>query len=434
MRTRVVRLWSHPSWPIALLLSSTVLALAWANSRWAASYRGLVELPLGVSFGDATLNKPLVLWVNDGLMGLFFFLVGLEIKREVLVGELASLRKATLSVAAAVGGMVLPALIFLAVQRGGAPEHARGWGIPMATDIAFALGLLSLLGPRVPPSLRIFLTALAIVDDIGAVLVIAVFYTDTIALGTLAAGLGLFSVAILANRRGVRSPLLYFLLGTLVWLAFLKSGVHATVAALLMAFTIPARTRIDRDGFSTDVQRSLETLATLPPRAHERLPSAAEQQVIDQVATRLEHVQAPLQQLEHQLDPIVKRLVLPVFALANAGVALDGHLGESLAHPVALGISLGLLLGKPVGVFAFSLLAVKLKLAELPRGATLRHLLGVGLLAGVGFTMALFVSGLAFDAPMLASVSKVGILSGSVVAALLGLWVLSTGRPREPKS
>ncbi|MCB9615632.1 MAG: Na+/H+ antiporter NhaA [Sandaracinus sp.] len=428
MKDRLSRLWNHSSLPVALLLLATVMALVWANSPCADSYRALVDLPLGVSFGNAALKKPLLLWVNDGLMGIFFFLVGLEIKREVLVGELASLRKASLSVAAAIGGMLVPALLYFAVQRGGEPAHAMGWGIPMATDIAFALGLLSLLGSRVPPSLRIFLTALAIVDDIGAVLVIAIFYTDTIALGTLAIGLGLFGVAILANRRGVRTPLLYFLLGTLVWLAFLKSGVHATVAALLMAFTIPARTRIDRDGFREDVQRSMERLASLPPRDHERLPSAEEQRVLDRVAKRLEHVQAPLQTLEHQLYPLVKRIVLPVFALANAGVAIDGHLGEALAHPVALGISFGLVVGKPLGVFTFSFLAVKLKLAELPKGATLRHLLGVGLLAGVGFTMALFIAGLAFDDPALADVSKVGILAGSVVAALLGLGVLAMGK------
>jgi NhaA family Na+:H+ antiporter len=423
----LARFFAHPSLPIALLLGATVVALVWANSPFAASYRALVDMPLGVSFGDAALKKPLVLWINDGLMGIFFFLVGLEIKREVLVGELSNVRKAALAIAAALGGMIVPALLYTLMQRGGVPENARGWGIPMATDIAFALGLLSLLGSRVPASLRIFLTALAIVDDIGAVLVIAIFYTDTIALGTLAIGLGVFAVAIVANRRGVRSPLLYFMLGTLVWLAFLKSGVHATVAALLMAFTIPARTRIDRKAFLGDVARSTTTLAALPPNDNDRLNSPEEQRVIDAIAKKLDHVQAPLQTLEHQLYPIVKRAVLPVFALANAGVAIDGSLGASLTHPVALGIGVGLVVGKPVGVFVFSLIAVKLKLAELPNGATLRHLLGVGLLAGVGFTMALFIGGLAFDDAALVDVSKVGILAGSVIAAFLGLAVLGIG-------
>jgi NhaA family Na+:H+ antiporter len=427
----LARFFAHPSLPIALLLGATVIALVWANSPFAASYRALVDMPLGVSFGDAALKKPLVLWINDGLMGIFFFLVGLEIKREVLVGELSNARKAALAIAAALGGMIVPALLYTLMQ-GGSPENARGWGIPMATDIAFALGLLSLLGSRVPASLRIFLTALAIVDDIGAVLVIAIFYTDTIALGTLAIGLGVFAVAIVANRRGVRSPLLYFMLGTLVWLAFLKSGVHATVAALLMAFTIPARTRIDRKAFLGDVAKSTTTLAALPPNDNDRLNSPEEQRVIDAIAKKLDHVQAPLQTLEHQLYPIVKRAVLPVFALANAGVAIDGSLGASLTHPVALGIGLGLVVGKPVGVFVFSLIAVKLKLAELPNGATLRHLLGVGLLAGVGFTMALFIGGLAFDDAALVDVSKVGILAGSVISAFLGLAMLGIGSKPKP--
>lgn len=432
-RSVAARFLHHRSLPIALLLGATVIALAWANSPFSGSYRALVELPLGVSLGGAALKKPLLLWVNDGLMGVFFFLVGLEIKREVLVGELANMRKAALAIAAAVGGMLVPALLFSLLQRGGAPEHARGWGIPMATDIAFALGMLSLLGSRVPASLRIFLTALAIVDDIGAVLVIAVFYTDTIALGSLGVGLALFAVAIVLNRRGVCAPLPYFLLGTLVWLAFLKSGVHATVAALLMAFTIPARTRIDRSAFLKEVGGSLTTLAALPPSDNERLNSPAEQRVLDTVAHKLDSVQAPLQTLEHQLEPLVKLAVLPVFALANAGVAIDGNLGASLTHPVALGIGAGLIIGKPVGVFVFSLLTVKLRLAELPNGATLRHLLGVGLLAGVGFTMALFIGGLAFDKAALVDVSKVGILAGSVIAAALGLATLALGAKSAPR-
>lgn len=421
------RLASHPSLPIGLLLGATVLALAWANSPFADGYRALVDMPLGVSFGGAALKKPLLLWINDGLMGIFFFLVGLEIKREILVGELASPRKASLAIAAALGGMCVPALAFYFLQRGGDPEHVRGWGIPMATDIAFALGLLSLMSSRVPPSLRIFLTALAIVDDIGAVLVIAIFYTDSIALGALGLGLGIFAIAIVANRLGARSPLLYFMLGTLVWLAFLKSGVHATVAALLMAFTIPARTRIDRRGFVADVGEATRALDALPPAGNDRLNSPEVQRAIDRIGEKLEHVQAPLQTLEHQLYPIVKRAVLPVFALANAGVAIDGSLVASVTHPVALGIAAGLVLGKPLGVFVFSLVAVKLRLAELPAGANLRHLLGVGMLAGVGFTMALFIGGLAFDDPSLVDVAKVGILGGSLTAALLGLAVLRVG-------
>jgi NhaA family Na+:H+ antiporter len=305
----------------------------------------------------------------------------------------------------------------------------------MSTDIAFALGLLALLGDRVPPGLRVFLAALAIVDDIGAVLAIAVFYTDTIALASLVAGLSLFALAIAANRARVRNPLFYFLLGTLVWLAFLKSGVHATIAALLMAFVIPARTATDPESFSRGVAEDLRAFSELPPSGTPRLHSPEREQRIDSISRRVERIRAPLQTLEHQLEPVVKRMILPVFALANAGVALDGGFVTALAHPVSLGIVLGLTIGKPLGILSFSFIAVRVRLAELPVGIRWSHVAGVGMLAGVGFTMALFVSSLAFDADPatagLGSVAKTAILVGSFVSALLGLWVLrSVGASR----
>ncbi len=434
-REGLARRLDHPLLGVALLLGATLVALVWANSPWASSYQRLLQVPLGVSVGRAALHKPLLLWINDGLMGIFFFLVGLEIKRELLVGELARPRRAALAVASALGGMVVPAALFALVQWGRPAAFSRGWGIPMSTDIAFALGLLALLGDRVPPGLRVFLAALAIVDDIGAVLAIAVFYTDTIALASLVAGLSLFALAIAANRARVRNPLFYFLLGTLVWLAFLKSGVHATIAALLMAFVIPARTATDPESFSRGVAEDLRAFNELPPSGTPRLHSPEREQRIDSISRRVERIRAPLQTLEHQLEPVVKRMILPVFALANAGVALDGGFVTALAHPVSLGIVLGLTIGKPLGILSFSFIAVRVRLAELPVGIRWSHVAGVGMLAGVGFTMALFVSSLAFDADPatagLGSVAKTAILVGSFVSALLGLWVLrSVGASR----
>jgi NhaA family Na+:H+ antiporter len=425
-RKGLARWLDHPLLGVALLLGATALALAWANSAWASSYQRLLHVPLGASVGSAALQKPLLLWINDGLMGIFFFLVGLEIKRELLVGELARPRTAALAVAGALGGMIVPAALFALVQWGRPAEFARGWGVPMSTDIAFALGLLALLGDRVPAGLRVFLAALAIVDDIGAVLAIAVFYTDTIALASLVAGLAVFALAIAANRARVRNPLFYFLLGTLVWLAFLKSGVHATIAALLMAFVIPARTAMDPDSFVQGVAEDLRAFNELPPNQTPRLHSAERERRIESIARRVDLIRAPLQTLEHQLEPVVKRLVLPVFALANAGVAIDSGFGAALSHPVSLGIILGLTVGKPLGILSFSFIAVRARLAELPVGIRWSHVAGVGMLAGVGFTMALFVSSLAFDgaSASLGAAAKTAILAGSLVSALLGLSVL----------
>jgi len=411
---------AHPLAPITLLLGATVAALVWANSPLESTYRALFEMPVGITLGDAGLKKPLLLWINDGLMGIFFFLVGLEIKREVLVGELSRPRKAALALAAAVGGMVVPALLFRLVV-GGEGVAAAGWGIPMATDIAFALGLLTLVGDRAPVGLKVFLTALAIVDDIGAVLVIAVFYTDAIALVSLGAGLVLFGLAILANRSGVRNQLFYFLLGSLVWLAFLKSGVHATVAALLMAFAIPARAKLDEESLDETIRGhlgDLRTAAVGSPRADHAL---------DAIGKTVSNARAPLRALEHQLHPIVGLLVLPVFALANAGVTLDGDLLATAREPLTQGIVLGLVVGKPVGIVAMSMLAVRTRLASLPEGVGWRHVVGAGCLSGIGFTMALFIGGLAFTDDALVGATKTGILAASLVSAVVGLAILRTG-------
>jgi NhaA family Na+:H+ antiporter len=406
-----------------LLLAATGAALLWANSPWSGSYAALLGMKVTAGAGTFVLSKPLLLWINDGLMGVFFFVVGLEIKRELLAGELSTLRKAALPIAAAVGGMVVPALLYHLLNRGG--PGAAGWGIPMATDIAFALGVLALLGDRVPVGLKVFLTALAIVDDIGAILVIAVFYTDSISVFSLGVGGALFLVSIAANAAGVRNPVVFFLLGTAVWLAFLKSGVHATLAAVLMAMTIPARTRVPGEEVVERLASHLDSLRRVGVAGGQRMLTLEQQHVMGGMERLLEEASAPLQRLEHGLVGLVTFLVLPVFALANAGVSVEGGLGAALRDPVCLGIILGLFAGKQLGVLGFSWLAVRSGVASLPEGVSWRHVHGVGTLGGIGFTMSLFVAGLAFPGPAgLQDVAKVGILTASLVSGVVGILLL----------
>jgi NhaA family Na+:H+ antiporter len=420
---------SHKLAGAVLLMFAAVAAVVWANSPWGAGYAHLLHVEATIGVGALALTKSLSHWINDGLMGIFFFLVGLEIKREVIAGELSSLRKATLPAMAAVGGMVVPALLYVLVNRGG--PGMGGWGIPMATDIAFALGVLALLGDRVPIGLKVFLTALAIVDDIGAVLVIALFYTDTIAAFSLVAGVVILAAAIIANRAGMRSSLAYFFLGILVWLAFLKSGVHATVAGILMAFAIPARTRVGGSAFVAGMKAHLDRLHSVGVSADEQLNTNEQQHVIDDMALCIERGTAPLQRIEHALAPIVTFAVLPLFALANAGVTVGGSLLDAVRQPVALGVIVGLFVGKPLGIFIFAWLAVKLGVADLPGGVSWRLLFAVAILGGIGFTMSLFVGGLAFPDPAMLDTAKVGVLAASLLSACLGLLILWRALPRE---
>lgn len=405
-----------------LLLVATVAAMVWANSPFAHSYHAVLEQPVTVSLGPIGLTKSLHHIINDGLMSVFFFLVGLEIKRELLVGELSSLRKAALPAVAAVGGMLVPALVYVLVNPEG-PARA-GWGIPMATDIAFALGVLAVMGNRVPLGLKIMLTALAIVDDIGAVLVIAVFYTDQIATFSLVAGVVGVGVSMGANLLGVRSSVVFFIIGLVVWLAFLQSGVHATIAALLMAFTIPARTRIDGTMLVSKAEAVLAELRRIGPPRDRGLNTPEQQHLLDRLTVLRDAGSAPLVDLEHAIAGVVRFLILPVFALANAGVSLAGVGLATLGEGVALGVALGLVLGKPVGIFGASWLAVRLGIADLPQGVRWSQVLGIGFLGGIGFTMALFIGGLAFSDPAQLDAAKLGILMASVVAAVGGLAVL----------
>ena len=413
-----------------LLFLCTVVALVWANSPWSDGYFHLWQTKLQVGIGGFLLDKPLILWINDGLMAMFFFVVGLEIKREILVGELSSPKQATLPIAAAIGGMVTPAIIYLVFNGGKA--GASGWGIPMATDIAFALGALAILGKRVPVFLKIFLTSVAIVDDIGAVLVIAFFYTSQIYWSNLIVGAAFLAALLATNRAGVRNPLVYAALGIGgLWLAFLMSGVHATIAGVLAAMTIPARARIGKEEFLERGRNLLDEFKDVGGGGS-ILTSKQQLEVVEAIESASKLAQTPLQRLEHALHPWVIFGVMPVFALANAGVNLGGGLAALFTNPVALGILFGLVLGKQVGVTLFSWFAVWIGIAILPSGVSWLKIYGVGWLAGIGFTMSLFIAGLAFEDDEILSVAKLGILTASLIAGVGG-WVILRNTGKENK-
>ncbi len=405
-----------------LLISCIALALAWANSPWAASYSHLWHANLTFGFAGKTLSEPLHFWINDGLMAVFFLLVGLEIKRETLAGELASFQKAALPAAAAIGGMLVPAAIYALFNCGG--PGGSGWGIPMATDIAFALGVVALLGNRVSTSLRIFLAALAIADDIGAVLVIAFFYTETIS-GVHLAIAGLFLAALITlNRAGARHPLVYAILGIGLWVAFLHSGIHATVAGVLLAMTIPARRRIDSRAFLAQSEEILGEFRRAEQVEDSIDANAKKSSALHLLARDCQRAESPMLRFEHALAPWVSYVIMPVFALANAGVALGPGIGKELVDPISLGIICGLALGKPLGIVGFSWLSNRTGLATLPVGANWRQILGVGGLAGIGFTMSLFIADLAFGSAPMLEVAKIGILTGSIASGVVGAIIL----------
>jgi NhaA family Na+:H+ antiporter len=414
-----------------LLMLATVVAIAWANSPWGEGYHHLLEIEAGFGFEGAEVTKSIHHWINDGLMGVFFFLVGLEIKRELMVGELSTLRKATLPAIAAVGGMIVPAVVYYLINGDG--PGAKGWGVPMATDIAFALGVLALLGDRVPLGLKVFLTALAIVDDIGAVVVIAVFYTSDVSLLALGAGLIFLGISIGLNLLGTRNPVTYFIIGTAAWLCFLESGVHATIAAILMAFTIPARTAIDGDDFMARMRILVDKLEEHGRPRDRSMNDNRQQSLFEKMNETIDHASAPLQRIEHALAGPSTFFVLPLFALANAGVTLHGDLGEALLGPIPVGIIVGLFLGKTVGITLSSWLAVKLGVADLPKHVTWPQVVGVAMLGGIGFTMALFVAALAFRDPSQIEAAKVGILVGSITSGLIGFLVVRATCRKAPE-
>ncbi len=400
-----------------LLIFATIVALFWANSSYYSSYHYLwYELKAGFTWGDFKLMGSLHHWINDGLMALFFFTVGLEIKREIIGGELSSVKKASLPIVAAVGGMVIPAVVYSLVVIN-KPELVHGWGVPMATDIAFALGLLAMLGKRVNA------------DDLGAILVIAIFYTKAIDFKELLTAAVFMVVLIVANYAGVRRALFYAVVGfSGVWLSFLFSGVHATIAGVLIALTIPARTKIDENSYISRLEKLLHKFRKENPNNNPLL-TKEQAHVIEEIDKVNDEAQTPLQKLEHFMHPITTFLILPVFALANAGVRIEGNIFDLMFHPIAIAIIMGLILGKFIGISLFSRLMVKFKLATLPEGVSWKQIYGVALLAGIGFTMSIFISELAFSDEAFRQIAKVGIMAASVIAALLGMgWLALTSK------
>ena len=405
-----------------LLLLASVVALVWANSPWEHSYHALWHTQLQVGLGASNFAEDLQFWVDDLLMVLFFFVVGLEIKREMLVGELASPRKAALPILAAAGGVIVPALIYTCLNHGTPDSH--GWGIPMATDIAFALGVLVLLGDRIPPNLKVFLAALAIVDDIAAVIVIAIFYTPHISWISFGAALFCVALLIVINRLGVRHPLPYALLGIALWSSVWHSGIHPTIAGVVLAFTIPAHTALHPDAFVERCRRLLNRFERAASQSASILNDSRQQSAIEALEDSCERVQAPLHRFESALHPWVTYSIMPIFALANAGVTLTGNFAASYAHRVTLGVLLGLLLGKPIGIALASWLSVRVKWASLPPGVTWKHIHGAAWLGGIGFTMSLFVAGLSFNDAHSLVFAKLGVLSASLCAGLIGASLL----------
>ena len=400
-----------------VLLAATIAALGIANSAFDPAYEKFWKAHVGVFAGIFQFDQSIKHWVDDALMALFFFVVGLEIKREFIVGELSTLRGAALPVFAALGGMIMPAAVYLAFNWGG--PAVDGWGVPMATDIAFALGVLVLLGSRAPRGLKGFLAALAIVDDIGAVLVIALIYTAHIHAHWLLAALVPLAFLVLMNRSGVDEPLWYLGIASVLWFCVLNSGVHATSAGVIAAFAIPAKARLTPTAFTDICRIKMEEIDQMDvPGAH-TLQDDRQQIKALEIRDAALHSTAPLQRIEFVLHPVAIFLVLPLFALANANIRLVGS-GDMTIHEVGLGVFFGLAAGKPLGIALASWIAVRAGLADLPRGVTWRHVVGTGMLAGVGFTMSLFMANLAFRIAGVANEAKVMILVASVVAGTLG--------------
>ncbi len=403
-----------------VLLVATVIALVIANSAAGPAVEHFWETDAGFFAGAYEFAQSFRHWVDDALMALFFFVVGLEIKRELIVGELSSLRGALLPIFAAIGGMVAPAAIYFALNAGG--DGAAGWGVPMATDIAFAIGVIALLGSRVPTGLKVFLTALAIVDDIGAILVIALFYTESISTGWLFAALVPLAGLILMNRMRIDEPMAYLAVGSGLWICILYSGVHATIAGVIAALTVPAMAKIAPLEFANVCRIKIDEIEHLEvPGAHTLEDDAQQLCALDIQKAALKST-APLQRLELALHPFSAFIILPLFALANAGIEWGGF---DVGSPVVLGVILGLVVGKPIGITFMSWVVVRSGLASLPKGVTWGHILGAGIIAGIGFTMSLFVANLAFGAGEVAGEAKAAILVASVIAGTLGYVYLT---------
>lgn len=415
-----------------LLMLCAVAALYIANSQWASVYTNILQLPFTIGVPGFELSKSIHHWINDGLMAIFFFVIGLELKREILVGELADPKQAILPIIAAIGGMLVPVLIYIAINPEG--KTFDGWGIPMATDIAFALGALALLGNRIPKSLLTFLVALAIVDDLGAVMVIALFYTETISIPalTLAAVMLVFLVSL--NLGGIRHPFPYILLGIILWIAMLKSGIHATLAGIFLAFTIPMRPKYDPALFLKHIHAMIEKIKQAYQREENIIKNDELRSRVRALEERVHLVQAPAQVMEHTMHLPSAYIIIPIFSLANAGIPIDlNSISSIINHPVAIGITAGLVIGKLVGIAGFSWLVVKLGFTSLPKGLNFKHIIGVALMGGIGFTMSIFIAelGFAHSATDLL-MAKTGILFASLTAGLSGfIWLYFTSKKPE---
>lgn len=413
-----------------LLMAFTVLALWLANSSFAEAYDHMLHQEIGLHIGDWSLMMSMHHWINDGLMTVFFFVVGLELKRELLVGELSDMRQAALPVLAAMGGMLVPASLYLLFNHDGIAQN--GWGIPMATDIAFAVGILVLLASRVPKALITFLVALAIADDLGAVLVIALFYTQQISLNWLLIGAALVVTLITLNFSGIRSATPYFLIGCVLWYALLQSGVHATLAGVILAFCVPARSKYNPSGFAKHIREQLTRFEQAQLTQNNIMTNEPLFTVTQEMDEAVRGVQTPLQRLESALHLPVAYLVIPIFALFNAGIPFRlADIGSTLHHPVTLGVMFGLALGKFIGIAGVSWLAIRLGIGQLPSGTRISQVFAVAVLGGIGFTMSIFIAELGFaEHPDLLIMAKTGILMASILSALVGLaWLAYLGRP-----
>jgi len=410
-----------------VLISFTILALVIANSQYYHTYEALLHLPLGVFLGDFSFSMNIKHWINEGFMTLFFFLLGMEIKREILVGEMKDKKRLIPVIAAAFGGMVVPAIIFYFLNAD--TDYVKGWGIPMATDTAFAVGILALLGNRIPSAIFAFLTALAIIDDLGAILVIAFFYSDTINFTPLAFAATIMVALITCNLLGIRRPFIYFIGGVMLWLCMLGSGIHSTVAGILVAATIPARTARDPVWFVLKVKNLLKRFEKMEKNRDDTNPilgESAQHSVVEEVEKAAEKTTAPLRRWEKYLEHPVSLFVIPIFALTNAGIPIDvGTLPELIDNTLAMGIILGLVLGKGIGIPLMAWLTIHFKLGCLPPNVNIQHIIGLGLLGGMGFTMSIFVSNLGFENnPETLLTAKMGIIVASLIAGLSGyLWL-----------
>ncbi|MDF1642742.1 MAG: Na+/H+ antiporter NhaA [Pseudomonadales bacterium] len=417
-----------------LLMLCGAIALYIANSHWSEPYHHILKTYFTIGVPGFELSMSLHHWINDGLMAMFFFVIGLELKREILVGELADPRQAILPITAALGGMIVPVVIYMGINPDG---HTRdGWGIPMATDIAFALGALALLGNRVPKSLLTFLVALAIVDDLGAVLVIALFYTDTINMVPLITAAVILLLLFAMNLGGIRRPLPYILLGTVLWVATLNSGIHATIAGILLAFTIPMQPKYDPKRFLSQANNIVDKIKDSYKDDTSVLTNGLLRTRIQALGEGVQRVQAPAQVLEHKMHLPSAYLVIPIFSLANAGIPIDwASFGSVITHPVSLGITAGLVGGKLFGIAGFCWIAVKLGLTKLPSDMNFKHIVGVGLMGGIGFTMSIFIAELGFaQYAQELLIAKTGILLASIIAGLTGfIWLYLTANTADYK-